>query len=103
MAADRLPHAQRMILAENREERAAALEQLQVMQEDDFYGILKVMAGYPVCIRLLDPPLHEFLPRNEQLMLDITTLKLTGATKRNWRRKKLYWQKCVAYLSLTRC
>ena len=56
MAADRLPHAQRMILAENREERAAALEQLQVMQEDDFYGILKVMAGYPVCIRCSTRP-----------------------------------------------
>jgi pyruvate,orthophosphate dikinase len=62
MGQDRLPHVQAMILAESEEERRAALEHLLPMQESDFYGILKAMQGYPVCIRLLDPPLHEFLP-----------------------------------------
>lgn len=88
MAIDRLPLAQRMILAENKEERAAALEELQVMQEDDFYAILKVMSGYPVCIRLLDPPLHEFLPQAEQLLVDITTLKLINGDKEELAAKE---------------
>ncbi len=48
------------------------------MQEGDFYGILKAMAGYPVCIRLLDPPLHEFLPKLTDLMVEIAELELTG-------------------------
>lgn len=62
MGQDRLPVVQAMILAEALEERQAALDQLLPMQESDFYGILKAMDGYPVTIRLLDPPLHEFLP-----------------------------------------
>jgi pyruvate,orthophosphate dikinase len=88
MATDRLPLAQKMILAENKQERAAALEQLLVMQEADFYGILKAMAGYPVCIRLLDPPLHEFLPQAEQLLVDITTLKLAGGDREKLAAKE---------------
>ncbi len=78
MAQDRLPIVQEMILAANVQEREAALAKLLPMQQQDFYGILKVMAGYPVCIRLLDPPLHEFLPSTEDLLVEITTLKLTG-------------------------
>lgn len=78
MAQDRLPIVQEMILAENKEEREAALAKLLPMQREDFYGILKAMAGYPVYIRLLDPPLHEFLPNQEELVVEITTLKLTG-------------------------
>ncbi|CAB1129613.1 Pyruvate, phosphate dikinase [Candidatus Hydrogenisulfobacillus filiaventi] len=62
MGQDRLPVMQEMILAESPEERTAALERLLPMQEEDFYGILAAMDGYPVTIRLLDPPLHEFLP-----------------------------------------
>lgn len=88
MAADRLPLAQKMILAKNTQERAAALEQLQVMQEADFYDILKVMDGYPVCIRLLDPPLHEFLPEAEQLLVDITSLRLTDGDKEELASKE---------------
>jgi pyruvate,orthophosphate dikinase len=61
----RLPIVQQMILAQTLEERLAALEQLLPMQEEDFYGILKAMRGLPVTIRLLDPPLHEFLPDAE--------------------------------------
>ncbi|NLC76892.1 MAG: pyruvate, phosphate dikinase, partial [Clostridia bacterium] len=78
MAADRLPLVQNMIFAENKQEREAALAKLRPLQEEDFYGILKAMDGLPVCIRLLDPPLHEFLPSAEELLVEITTLKLTG-------------------------
>ncbi|HMM20568.1 MAG TPA: pyruvate, phosphate dikinase [Selenomonadales bacterium] len=80
MGQDRLPHVQAMILAETLEERKEALKALLPMQEGDFYGILKAMAGYPVCIRLLDPPLHEFLPDLTELMVEIAELRLTGGT-----------------------
>ncbi|MEN6325734.1 MAG: putative PEP-binding protein, partial [Syntrophomonas sp.] len=75
MAAERLPIVQEMILAESLAEREAALRELLPFQRDDFYGILKAMAPYPVTIRLLDPPLHEFLPDHETLLLEIAELK----------------------------
>ncbi len=62
MGQERLPVMQKMILAESLVERQRALDQLLPMQQSDFYGILKAMDGYAVTIRLLDPPLHEFLP-----------------------------------------
>lgn len=62
MGQDRLPVVQAMILAETLADRQIALDELLPMQQSDFYGILKAMDGYPVTIRLLDPPLHEFLP-----------------------------------------
>jgi pyruvate,orthophosphate dikinase len=62
MGQDRLPVMQEMILAETADARERALARLLPMQEGDFYGILQAMDGYPVTIRLLDPPLHEFLP-----------------------------------------
>lgn len=62
MQQDRLPVVQAMILADSLAARQTALDQLLPMQQQDFYGILKAMDGYPVTIRLLDPPLHEFLP-----------------------------------------
>ena len=65
MAADRLPIVQEMILASNEKERRAALDRLLPVQQADFEGIFEAMAGYPVTIRLLDPPLHEFLPAAE--------------------------------------
>lgn len=68
MAADRVPIVQEMILAGHLEERQAALEKLLPMQQGDFYGILRAMDGLPVTIRLLDPPLHEFLPNLEELI-----------------------------------
>ena len=68
MAQERLPHVQKMILAETTEDREAALDKLLPFQRDDFYGILKAMAPFPVTIRLLDPPLHEFLPGHESLV-----------------------------------
>lgn len=78
MAQDRLPIVQRMILARNAEEREEALAKLLPVQQGDFYGILKAMDGLPVTIRLLDPPLHEFLPNTEDLAIEVNSLKLTG-------------------------
>jgi pyruvate,orthophosphate dikinase len=62
---ERIDAVRQMILAENAEQRARALEKILPMQRADFVGILKVMAGLPVTIRLLDPPLHEFLPKTD--------------------------------------
>lgn len=81
MAQDRLPIVQEMILATTLEEREKALEKLLPMQQGDFYGILKAMEGLPVTIRLLDPPLHEFLPNAEELAVEITRLKLSGGSR----------------------
>ncbi|OEH86168.1 pyruvate, phosphate dikinase [Desulfuribacillus stibiiarsenatis] len=76
MASDRVPIVQSMILAENEEERLVALEKLLPMQQEDFEGIFREMAGLPVTIRLLDPPLHEFLPHLEDLVVEITKLQM---------------------------
>ena len=74
----RIPIVQRMILAENEADRRKALEELLPLQRDDFYGVFKGMHGAPVTIRTIDPPLHEFLPKREELMVDIA--KLEAAT-----------------------
>jgi pyruvate, orthophosphate dikinase len=66
---DRLPIVQRMILADTPDDEATALEELRAQQEEDFVGILEAMDGLPVTIRLLDPPLHEFLPDHEELIV----------------------------------
>jgi pyruvate,orthophosphate dikinase len=73
---DRLPIVRKMILAESEEERKEALNSLLPMQRSDFEGIFKAMSGLPVTIRLLDPPLHEFLPSYTEIMLRLTELKL---------------------------
>ncbi|WP_374724464.1 pyruvate, phosphate dikinase [Calidifontibacillus erzurumensis] len=78
MDANRVPIVQKMILAETDEERKEALDQLLPMQQGDFEGIFEAMQGLPVTIRLLDPPLHEFLPDKEELLVDVTRLKLTA-------------------------
>ncbi|MGI6647803.1 MAG: pyruvate, phosphate dikinase [Bacillota bacterium] len=77
MALDRLPIVQQMILAESIEERQAALNKLLPVQQGDFYGIFEAMEGLPVTIRLLDPPLHEFLPNAEELLVELTKLRIT--------------------------
>jgi pyruvate,orthophosphate dikinase len=77
MQQDRLPVVQRMIISDTPEARAEALAQLLPFQKKDFAGILEAMAGYPVTIRLLDPPLHEFLPSLEQLLVETTELRIT--------------------------
>ncbi|MGO8788752.1 MAG: pyruvate, phosphate dikinase [Terriglobia bacterium] len=87
-AKERLPFVQRMIMAcretadpkeaaNNLKERRAALAKLLPFQRKDFYGLFKAMDGLPVTIRTLDPPLHEFLPKREELMVEIATLQAT--------------------------
>ena len=84
----RIPIVQEMILAQSLEEREVALAKLLPMQEEDFYGILKAMHQLPVIIRLLDPPLHEFLPHAEDLIVDITKLKMTGEDPQELHEKE---------------
>jgi pyruvate,orthophosphate dikinase len=76
-AEDRIPIMQKMILARTKEEREKYLDQLLPLQRQDFIGLYREMQGYPVTIRLLDPPLHEFLPKREELMVEIAQLELT--------------------------
>jgi pyruvate,orthophosphate dikinase len=76
-AADRIAHMRTMIMARTEKDRRAALKRLLPMQRKDFIGIFKVMDGFPVTIRTLDPPLHEFLPRREELMVEIAVLEAT--------------------------
>src|SRR5215467_198445 len=78
MEQDRLPIVQAMIMADTTEEREKQLAKLLPIQRGDFEGIFKEMAGLPVIIRLIDPPLHEFLPSLEELIRDTTHLKDTG-------------------------
>src|SRR5262249_55583068 len=73
----RIPHMRAMIMARTEEERRAELAKLLPMQRSDFEGIFRAMNGLPVTIRLLDPPLHEFLPKREELMVEIARLELT--------------------------
>jgi pyruvate,orthophosphate dikinase len=76
-AEDRIPHMRTMILANNEKDRRIALKKLLPMQRADFVGLFKAMNGLPVTIRLLDPPLHEFLPKREELMVEIAVLEST--------------------------
>jgi len=73
-AEDRLEHVQAMILATDEKSRRKALQKLLPMQRSDFAGLFKAMDGFPVVIRTLDPPLHEFLPKREELMVDLAKL-----------------------------
>jgi len=82
MSKERVPIVQGMILASNERERRAALANLLPMQRGDFLGIFKAMDGLPVIIRLLDPPLHEFLPSTDELWKNIHLLKSTGKEPR---------------------
>lgn len=77
-AEDRVAIMQQMILASSREEREIYLEKLLPLQRRDFIGLYREMKGFPVTIRLLDPPLHEFLPKREQLLVDLAKLELSN-------------------------
>jgi pyruvate, orthophosphate dikinase len=76
MAADRQPKMQAMIMAESEEERRAALAELLPHQQRDFEGLFEEMAGLPVTIRLLDPPLHEFLPGVEEIAQEVERARI---------------------------
>ncbi len=78
MEQERLPIVQAMIMADTTQDREKQLAKLLPIQRGDFEGIFQAMAGLPVIIRLLDPPLHEFLPSLEELIRDTTHLKATG-------------------------
>lgn len=82
MAQERLPIVQEMIMADSLEERERALARLLPLQRGDFYEIFKVMESLPVTVRLLDPPLHEFLPNDRELMLEIAELRFRGGDAR---------------------
>ncbi len=79
---EKIPHMRAMILADNEKDRRAALKKLLPMQRNDFIGVFRAMDGFPVTIRTLDPPLHEFLPRREDLMVDIATFSTLDAKQK---------------------
>ena len=76
MAADRQPKMRAMIMAESEDERRAALEDLLPLQQQDFQGLFEEMRGLPVTIRLLDPPLHEFMPQLEEVAQDVERARI---------------------------
>jgi pyruvate,orthophosphate dikinase len=84
----RIQHVQQMILADNEADRRKALDHLLPMQRDDFYGVFKAMHGQPVTIRTIDPPLHEFLPKREDLMVDIARLEAINGSKKELEQKR---------------
>jgi pyruvate, orthophosphate dikinase len=87
-AEDRLPHMRAMIMADNEKDRRAALKKLLPMQRADFAGLFKAMKGFPVTIRTLDPPLHEFLPKREDLLVEIAKMETAG--KKGAKLKELH-------------
>jgi pyruvate, orthophosphate dikinase len=89
----RIPIVQKMILAENYHERKQALDQLLPMQQGDFEGIFEAMQGFPVTIRLLDPPLHEFLPDKEELLVEVTKLQILNPGSPELKGKELLLRK----------
>jgi pyruvate,orthophosphate dikinase len=90
MEQERLPHVQEMILARDADARREALAQLLPYQREDFIGILEAMQGLPVIIRLIDPPLHEFLPNHDDLLEQVTRLRaLKKSPKKLARAEKM--------------
>ncbi len=84
----RIPIVQRMILADNEADRRKALAELLPLQRADFYGVFKAMRGTPVTIRTIDPPLHEFLPKREDLMVELAKLEAKGGHEKEIAEKK---------------
>jgi pyruvate,orthophosphate dikinase len=84
----RIPIVQRMILADNEADRRAALAELLPLQREDFYGVFKAMQGEAVTIRTIDPPLHEFLPKREDLMVEVAILEATNGSKETLAEKR---------------
>jgi pyruvate, orthophosphate dikinase len=89
MAADRVPKMRAMILADTIEGRRAALDELLPLQQADFEGLFEVMEGLPVNVRLLDPPLHEFLPSGVELNLELAQARHDGAEEEVARLEQL--------------
>ncbi len=87
-AEDRIGHMRNMILARTEKDRKEELAKLLPMQRSDFEGVFKAMDGFPVTIRLLDPPLHEFLPRREELMVEIAQLEIKSPQSPEIKEKR---------------
>ena len=87
-AEDRIKIMQEMILSKSEKERIKHLDKLKVMQREDFIGLFTAMQGFPCTIRLLDPPLHEFLPSREELMLEIREMEVRGENNNDLTEKK---------------
>jgi pyruvate, orthophosphate dikinase len=99
MDAGRLPVMQKMIMAETLAERKEALEELLPMQKEDFVGLFRAMEGLPVTIRLLDPPLHEFVPDLEELVVSQAKRESMGDMDPQQRKQQEQWIKKVRALS----
>jgi len=78
---ERLPFVQKMILAKNDKDRDEALAKLLPYQREDFTGLFRAMDGLPVIIRLIDPPLHEFLPEKDEVLIEVTEKRVRGETQ----------------------
>ena len=89
----RIPIVQEMILADSEEDRKLALDKLLPIQQEDFEGIFEAMQGHPVTIRLFDPPLHEFLPDKEELLVEVTKLQMTAPDSAELKEKELLLKK----------
>ena len=89
----RIPIVQRMILAETEVDRRAALEELLPLQRSDFYELFTEMHGLPVTIRTIDPPLHEFLPKREELIVEVAELTRADASSEALARKRTLLQR----------
>ena len=85
---ERLPHVQKMILAKEDATRQEALAALLPFQREDFAGLFRAMDGLPVIIRLIDPPLHEFLPAHDELLREVVELQITGKDKKALAEKE---------------
>jgi pyruvate,orthophosphate dikinase len=88
-AEDRLPLMEKMILASTDEDRQVYIDKLEPLQKEDFAGLFRAMSGMPITIRTLDPPLHEFLPKRENLMTEIATLEAKDPKGNEARLKEL--------------
>ncbi|MEK6256511.1 MAG: pyruvate, phosphate dikinase, partial [Chloroflexota bacterium] len=88
---ERLPIVQQMILADTTLKRQEALDKLLPFQYSDFEGLFRAMDGYPVIIRLIDPPLHEFLPDHDSILEEVVTLRISGDKKKLKEKEALLW------------
>ncbi len=93
---ERLEVLRNVILAETTEERVKHLEKLVTMIKDDFKEIFRIMNGKPVIVRLIDPPLHEFLPKPEEVLQEIYELRLRGAPKDEIEKKEALYRRVKA-------
>ena len=93
---DRLKFLSKVILSENNKERMAAINKLSELVKSDFKQMLEIMDGLPVTIRLIDPPLHEFLPKPEELLQEIYELEKNNGSKKVIQEKKNLYKRVLA-------